>query len=155
MNIKMYYIVTNYINFSRQVDPKVPYNKNSARPYVGIVYNNKGANYFAPLSSSKEKHLKISNKAIHVFKIDDGKLGIVINIINMIPTPLDCLTEVLPTATDEAYKNLLQDQLTYINRKKKILLSKVNQFQLCYKNQTLNNRILERTCNFPLFRRKM
>lgn len=153
MNIKMYYIDTNYVNFLRQFDSKIPYNKNSTRPYIGIVYTYNGINYFAPLSSPKEKHLKFSNNAIDIFKIDDGKLGIV-NINNMIPTPLKCLKEVLPTVTDVAYRNLIQDQLTYINKKKKVLLSKVKQFQLRYRNQTLNDRILARTCNFPLLEEK-
>ncbi len=47
----------------------------------------------------------MSNKAIDAFKIDNGKLGI-ININNMIPTPLECISEVLPTTNDIKYKIL-------------------------------------------------
>ena len=77
-----------------------------------MVYTFNGHNYFAPLSSPKPKHLKMSNKAIDVFKIDDGKLGVV-NINNMIPTPIECLTEVLPLIKDKKYKILIQNQTTF------------------------------------------
>ena len=54
------------------------YNKKAMRPYVGVVYTYNDLNYFAPLSSPKPKHLKMSEKAIDVFKIDKGNLGVLI-----------------------------------------------------------------------------
>lgn len=94
--LKIYYLDENYINYLRKFDTKVAYNKNQTRPYIGIVYTFNGFNYFAPLSSPKPKHLKMSEKTMDIFKIDNGNLGIV-NINNMIPTPIECITEVLPT----------------------------------------------------------
>jgi len=43
-----------------------------------------------------------------IYKIKDGELGVV-NINNMIPTPIEELTEVLPTITDKKYKKMLEE----------------------------------------------
>ena len=51
----------------------------------------------------------INSKAIDIFKIRDGELGVV-NINNMIPTPIDKLTEVLPIIKDSKYKRMLEEQ---------------------------------------------
>ena len=58
--LKIYYLDDEYIYYLRLFDQMVFYNKNSTRPYVGIVYTFDGLNYFAPLSSPKPKHLRIS-----------------------------------------------------------------------------------------------
>ena len=153
MNLKLYSIDDNYINYLRKYDKKVPFNKTKTRPYIGIVYKYNGNNYFAPLSSPKEKHLKINDKAIDIYKIDKGILG-VINLNNMIPAPMECLTEVLKTITDKTYKILLEKQITYINDNKKELLKKVNQFQLRYRKEHLSETIINRCCNFILLEEK-
>ena len=102
-NLKIYYIDESYINYLRQFDKNVAYNKNATRPYIGIVYTYNNFNYFAPLASPKPKHKSINPKAIDIYKIKDGELGDV-NINNMIPTPIEELTEVLPTIKEEKYK---------------------------------------------------
>ena len=117
-NLKIYYIDESYINYLRQFDKNVAYNKNTTRPYIGIVYTYNNYNYFAPLSSPKPKHININPKAIDIYKIKDGELGVV-NINNMIPTPIEELTEVLPTITDPKYKKMLEEQLTFLNNKPK------------------------------------
>lgn len=99
-NLKIYYIDESYINYLRQFDKNVAYNKNTTRPYIGIVYTYNNFNYFAPLDSPKPKHININPKAIDIYKIKDGELGVV-NINNMIPTPIEELTEVLPTIKDK------------------------------------------------------
>ena len=43
-----------------------------------------------------------------IYKIKDGELGVV-NINNMIPTPIEELKEVLPTITDKKYKKMLEE----------------------------------------------
>ena len=152
-NLKIYYLHEKYINYLRNYDLKVAYNKNSTRPYVGVVYTFNGFNYFAPLASPKPKHLRISNKAIDVFKVDGGKLGIV-NINNMIPTPLNCISEVLPIITDKKYKILIQKQTTYINNHKSALFKKVRHFMLQYDKGYLPDNVKERCCDFRLLEEK-
>ena len=153
-NLNIYYLSEDYINFLRKFDKRVAYNKTQKRPYVGIVYTYNGINYFVPLHSPKEKHLSINSKAIDIFKIDGGRLG-VININNMIPAPNFVLTEVLPTINDEKYRNLLINQLTYINSNKRELFSKIITFQKRFRKGHLSQSIIERTCDFLLLEEKM
>ena len=152
-NLKIYYISENYINYLRKFDSNVAYNKNSTRPYIGIVYTYNNYNYFAPLSSPKAKHININPKALDIFKIDNGVLGVV-NINNMIPTPIEELTEVLTTITDIKYKTMLENQLTFLNNNKSQLLRKINTFQSMYRNNHLPQNILDRCCNFMLLEEK-
>ncbi len=78
--LKICYLDDEYINYLRKFDSKVAYNKNKTRPYIGIVYTFNNLNYFAPLSSPKPKHLKMNNKAIDIFKINDEDRLIKLNI---------------------------------------------------------------------------
>ena len=67
-----------YCNYLRKFDNKVSYNyaEKENRPFVGILFRVNSLEYFAPLSSPKEKHLKMKNM-VDFFKIDDGKLGVI------------------------------------------------------------------------------
>lgn len=152
-NLKIYYIDEGYINYLRQFDPNVAYNKNTTRPYIGIVYTYNNYNYFAPLASPKPKHMNIKSKAIDIYKIKDGELGVV-NINNMIPTPIEELTEVLPTIKDMKYKKMLEEQLTFLNNHKSELFKKINHFQNMYRKGHLSDNILKRSCNFILLEEK-
>ena len=152
-NLKLYFIDTEYINYLRMYDKKVAYNKVPNRPYVGVVYTYNNFNYFAPLSSPKPKHIQLKNTAIDIFKIDNGRLG-VININNMIPTPKEVLTEAIPNVKDHKYKSLLIDQIDYINHNKQYLYAKVVQFQTIYRKSHLQENILSRCCNFTLLEEK-
>ena len=151
--LKIYYINENYIKYLRKFDKIVPYNKTHTRPYIGVVFKNNKIYYFAPLSSPKLKHLTMNENALDIFKIQDGEFGIV-NINNMIPTPISCLTEVLPLVKDEKYRNLVLNQTTYLNKHKSELLAKVKQFKLRYDKGHLSSRLRERCCNFELLEEK-
>lgn len=152
-SLKIYYLDENYINYLRSFDSRVAYNKNMSRPYVGVVYTFNGSNYFAPLSSPKPKHIKMSNKAVDIFKIKNGELGI-ININNMIPTPIECITEVLPTITDKKYKTLVENQTSFINDHKNALFSKIKRFTYQYKNGYLPETVMQRCCDFEILETK-
>ena len=96
----------------------------------------------------------MSNKAIDIFKIDDGKHGIV-NINNMIPVPIECLTEVLPLIKDdEKYRHLVENQTTFINNNKQRLFKKIKRFVLQYRKEYLPINIKNRCCNFVLLEEK-
>lgn len=152
---KLFYVSNSYIEYLLKYEKRVPYNKNGKRPYIGIVYTYNGINYFAPLSSPKEKHLKIKSNQPDVFKIKNGELGIV-NINNMIPTPEECLIEAIYTIEDEKYKKLLENQLSFINKpiNRYELIKKVNYFQKRYRENNLPSNIIERTCNFKILEEK-
>jgi len=148
-NLKIYYIDEGYINYLRSFDSNVAYNKNTTRPYIGIVYTYNNYNYFAPLASPKPKHKDINPNAIDIYKIKDGELGVV-NINNMVPTPIEELTEVLPTIKDIKYKKMLEEQLTFLNNHKAHLFKKIKHFQNMYRKGHLSKNILNRCCNFEL-----
>lgn len=151
--LKLYYIDDEYIDFLRKHDAKVPYNKSQTRPFIGVVYRLNGNIFFAPLSSPKPKHIKMNEKAMDIFKIDKGKLGIV-NINNMLPAPIQCLTEVLPQIEEQRYRILLTNQITFLNNHKRALLTKVKQFQNVYRKGLLPDSIKERCCDFNLLEEK-
>ena len=75
----------NYCDYLRKFDNKVCYNAGvkELRPFIGVLFQINSKEYYAPLSSPKNKHKVLKNK-LDLIKIDDGKLG-VININNMIP----------------------------------------------------------------------
>lgn len=151
--LKIYYIDEKYVNYLRKFDKNVAYNKNESRPYIGIVYTYNNYNYFAPLSSPKPKHKLINSKAIDIYKIKNGELGVV-NINNMIPTPIEELTEALPIIKDKKYKKLLEEQLTFLNNNKARLFKKIYNFQNLYRKGHLSNSITNRCCNFYLLEEK-
>ena len=135
--LKLYYISNDYIDYLRKFDNKVRFNKNHSRPYVGIVYTYNNNNYFAPLSSPKPKYQKMKKTAIDIWLIDEGKLG-VINFNNMIPCPIEELTELLPTVKEEKYKKLLENQISSINKDRELILKKITRFHQQYnKKNTL------------------
>ena len=153
INLRIVRVDSDYCDYLRKFDSRVAYNKKMTRPYIGVVYTLNGLNYFAPLSSPKPKHLKMSDKAIDIFKIRNGELGI-ININNMIPTPIECITEVLPTITDEEYKTLIKDQTTFINNHKKDLFAKIRHFTLQYDKSNLPEKVKAPACDFRLLEKK-
>ena len=55
--LKLYRVTDHYLDFLREVEPKIPENKDNgkARPFVGIVLSINGVKYIAPLSSQIRK----------------------------------------------------------------------------------------------------
>lgn len=59
--VKIVTVNSDYCNFLRQYEPLIPFNYNEKenRPYVGVLFKVNDCNYFAPLSSPKEKHKRM------------------------------------------------------------------------------------------------
>ena len=113
--MKFYYIKNSYIDFLRQYDSRVLYNKNEARPYIGIVFEINGIKYYAPLASPKAKHMYMKN-GLDFRKIDAGKLG-AINLNNMLPVPDSALMMIhISDIADEKYRRLLNEQYEWLLR---------------------------------------
>lgn len=112
--LELYKISEKYIEFLREVDPtNVKLNKEERRPYVGVVFKIGKIKYFAPLSSPKEKYKHMKNN-LDFIKIKNGEQG-AINLNNMIPVVDNALTKIDVEKEDKEYKNLLYDQIRYIN----------------------------------------
>ena len=128
---KLYFITltSNYLKYLGIYENKVSLKAN--RPFIGIVFKVNNKEYFAPLSSPKEKHKRMKTN-IDFFKIDKGNLGI-INFNNMIPVinndlcrnklDLEMLSKSLNT-DDIKYFRLLKNQLKYFEKNKNIILAK-------------------------------
>ena len=128
---RLYFITltSNYLKYLGIYENKVSLKAN--RPFIGIVFKVNNKEYFAPLSSPKEKHKRMKTN-IDFFKIDKGNLGI-INFNNMIPVinndicrnklDLEMLSKSLNT-DDIKYFRLLKNQLKYCEKNKNIILAK-------------------------------
>lgn len=150
---------TDYCNYLRKFDNRVPYNynKKELRPFVGVLFEVNNYKYFAPLSSPKSKHLKLESK-IDLLKIDDGRLGVV-NFNNMLPVTDDnvifidldkkCLTE-----TEKKYMKLLKKQLFWLRRNDVKIYERAKKLYSKYTNGTLKQNIVKRCCDFKLLEEK-
>lgn len=151
--LKIYKIRDSYIDFLRKFDSEnVKYNKKEKRPYIGILLQIEKLKYFAPLASPKPKHKRMKNN-IDFVKIDNGDKG-VINLNNMIPVVDEAiiLYDIL-NEEDEKYKNLLLDQLKFINQnadkivvKAKKLYHKVTNFDTHLNKRCVKFKLLEEKC---------
>ena len=118
MEFNFYNINSNYCDYLRNYDKNIPYtmDNKATRPFIGIVIKIEDINYYAPLTSPKEKHLKMKNQ-IDFLKIDNGNLG-AINFNNMIPVNEDNISKIeIKNIQDKDYKNLLENQLSWCNKK--------------------------------------
>ena len=169
-NLKFYTIDTEYIKYLRNIDNRVAdtsiENKKEKRKFIGILLKIDNKNYLAPLSSKKEKFLKMKN-SIDFIKINSGLEG-AINLNNMIPVYNQFISEYkVEEELDVKYKKLVQNQLSWCNEeinKKKILESALELYELIEKLHENNSDKLneskklsglkERCCNFKLLEEK-
>ena len=148
-----------YCNYLRKFDKKVPYNygNKSNRPFIGVLFEVNLCKYFAPLSSPKEKHLKMKNK-LDFLKLDNGKLGAV-NFNNMIPVNDNNITKInldkiVSNKNDIKYQKLLKEQIYWLNRNKEKLYKRSTNLYNKYLNNNLDKNIYKRCCNFKLLELK-
>jgi len=142
-------IKDDYIDYLRQFDKIVLKNKNGKRKYIGILFEIDDKKYYAPLASPKPNHVKISNKAPDIVKINNGKLG-VINLNNMIPVnESEIISFNINNVKDEKYKNLLRDQVKYIQSNRKNIIKKAKRLYSIF-NSGKHPIINARCCNFKL-----
>lgn len=154
-NIKLYEVDNNYINYLSEFAPHLFLNKKSGqtneRKYIGVVLHINGADYFAPLSSYKPKHHKMSNR-VDFIKI---KNYAVINLNNMFPVIDGVYSYVdINSVRDIQYKNLLLAEYRFIKsiqnniRKNALVLYKLKV------NATEKTPLTERCNDFKLLEEK-
>lgn len=159
INLKIVRVSSEYCDFLRKYDNKVAYNKfeKELRPFIGILFQIDTCEYFAPLSSPKEKHKSMKN-TIDFFKIKNGELGAV-NFNNMIPvtkenyTLVDLHKETL-TLAELKYQKLLRDQLSWLNANYIQVKNKSFKLYNLYNLGKLPSNIKNRCCNFKLLEEK-
>ncbi len=119
--LSIYRISDKYISFLHSRDSRVQFNKDSTRPYVGVVLYVGEYRYFVPMESPKPSHAKIK-PGVHIFKIDDGRLGL-LGFNNMVPVPECALIAFdIGAEPDARYRALLQRQAIEIDRRRADIL---------------------------------
>ncbi len=142
-NLKIYHVSDDYVKYLSKTDRRVQFNKNSRRPYVGIVLYVGQFKYFVPMESPKENH-KTIKPGIHLFKLDGGSLGL-LGFNNMIPVSDSALIYFdINAVPDQKYAQLLKHQLEFINRNKADILSHAS--GTYYKTVKGNNKFLNKIC---------
>jgi protein AbiQ len=154
MNLKLYRTDSDYCEFLRKVDTRVPYiqDEKAMRPFVGILLTVNGLDYFAPLTSPKPKHKNMKNQ-IDFLKIYGGEWG-AINFNNMIPIHSSCLTVVdmkispADSKADADYKNLLVNQLSWCNSNKAGILARATKLYHLIVSKRARPELAHRCCDF-------
>lgn len=149
--LKFYNIEDKYIEYLYQFDKKVPFNKNSKRPYIGIILEINGITYFAPMFSPKQQHCKYKANATHI-KISEN-LGI-IKLNNMIPVNSENLKYInFNNIQDKKYKNLLIQQNNFIQLNAENIRKTAEKL---YKFVTIDKKkfFMELCCDFKLLEEK-
>lgn len=114
-NIKLYEVSEDYVNYLVPYSPHLFRNKKpgqqNSRKYIGVVLHVGEMEYFAPLSSFKDKHKKM-NETLDFIKIKNYS---VINLNNMFPVPNGCYSYVnISKENNLKYKTLLQAEYRFI-----------------------------------------
>ena len=152
--MKLYKVDMDYYNYLHYYEPKIPYieNEKQNRPFVGIVLNVNGKNFFAPLTSPKPKHI-IMKDMQDFLKIDNGRLG-GINLNNMMPIPRSCLTRInINYIKDFKYRYMLLSQIRWINDNSLRIQNRArNLYYLILYGHT-TKALKTRCCNFRLLER--
>lgn len=158
--LKIVKVDTKYINYLRQFDPRVCFNKelNNTRPYVGALYRLKDFTYFAPLTSSGKGNKLLNNpkpESITFYPIENCKYGGV-NLNNMIPVIEGVFQEIeyLPnpndTKAEKLYKILIYNQRRILNKNEKHIREKANKLYSLKTTGRLYTNYDKVTCDFKL-----
>jgi len=162
MRLSFYICDTNYIDYLRTFDIRVPQvdkgGESYLRPLVGIVLDIDGSKFYAPLSSPKPKHLTMNNSRDFV-KIDSGNLG-VINLNNMVPVSdayaheVDIVNYPIKSKQDADYVNLLTNQLTWCNSNRENIEEKAAKLYNTIRNGHGGESLRLRCCDFIMLKEK-
>lgn len=157
--IKMVKVNSDYCDYLRKYDDKVAYNYGikELRPYIGVLFVINDMEYFAPLSSPKEKHRRLYD-SIDLIKIENGELG-VINLNNMIPVTKNNyiefnLNKKVNNKSDFLRIVLYKKQLRWLTVNRKDIYFKSSKLYFLYINNMLAKNIKNRCCNFKLLEEK-
>lgn len=160
--MRWYVADKDFVKYLHSVDNKVEEIEygDSFKPYFGIITSINDFNYYLPVSSPKLKHFNMKNSKdfLKVLDPDTGELIAVLNINNMIPIPLQYLTELDYTGVDKYkkfdsdlaknhYIDLLRKELKIIKSLNKRIEENAIYLYKHYKDFP-NDRLSSRCCNF-------
>ena len=151
-SIRIYEVKSGYIgylsNYQKHIFAQTE--GKEKRKYIGIVLTIGEMNYFAPLSSYKDKH-KTMKESVDVIKI---KTYAVINLNNMIPVPDSQIVKIdINKEKDLNYKYLLQAESREVNRQRERIRKNA---EIVYRHKKKNGDstpLAKRTNDFELLER--
>ena len=116
--LELYEISEKYIDYLSKSSEHLFHNATLAqkysRKYIGILFEIRGMKYFAPLSSFKPKHKRLS-ETVDFVKIGDMA---VLNLNNMFPVPDGVYSPKNPSdEKNEQYRTLLNNEIRIIKQK--------------------------------------
>ena len=153
--MNLYKVDMEYYNYLHYYESKIPYieNEKQNRPFIGIVLNVNGKNFFAPFTSPIKKHTLMKDMQ-DFLKIDNGKLG-GINLNNMMPIPRSCLIEIKISDIDDIkYKYMLKSQMKWIEINRLRINNRARNLYYLILNNHATFELMERCCNFRLLEKK-
>ena len=154
-NLLFYEIDTEYINylssFSEHLFHNAKVTQTYSRKYIGILFEINEIKYFAPLSSFKPKHKRLS-ETIDFIKIGDMA---VINLNNMFPV-IEGVYSLKDPATESniQYRTLLNNEIRIIKQKTELL---INNAKAVYNHKLTNDgksKLSQRCNDFKLLEEK-
>ncbi len=141
-----------YIDQLRRIFPHIMFNKNNGglygRKYIGVLFKINNLNYYAPLSSPKYNDFIDKNNCEHIIKIYQFKhnrkriIGkIMLNC--MIPVPKKFVeTLTISEISNFKYKDLLINEINFINRNQKYIINKAKQLYFIKNERNISNKKL-------------
>lgn len=119
--LRFYTITDRYVKFLREIDSKVQLNypQPLIKPYVGVLLEINGHQYFAPMSSYKpHKYDKVNNNTIHKVIVPEDRQPkkSVIHLNNMIPIIQSEIEPVDFNQLEDKYKNLFRKEYRVVTR---------------------------------------
>ena len=150
-----YEIDEKYIDFLSQFSEHLFHNakvsQTYSRKYIGILFEINGIKYFAPLSSFKPKHKRLS-ETVDFIKIGDMA---VINLNNMFPVPEKAYFLKNPnTEKNQQYRTLLNNEIRIIKQKTEQI---INNAKVVYNHKMTNDgksKLSQRCNDFKLLEQK-
>ncbi|HEM9292390.1 TPA: type III toxin-antitoxin system ToxN/AbiQ family toxin [Streptococcus agalactiae] len=127
--MKFYQIDTNYLNRLRQIDGRVPHNKEfigrkgKSRPYIGVMLSIDNVDYFVPLSSKKKR----SSFVVMPIYDDNNEQIATLMLNNMLPVPpkhRKLLNMEGVRITDPKYFDLLMNELNFLRPRRQAIKSR-------------------------------
>ena len=143
-------VTQSHLTFLHSVDQRSCEPDKPTRKFIGILFKIGDWSYYAPLSSPKQRHLRIHSGSADIFKLFDKKnqsLGVV-NLNNMIPVPKSEIIHFkIKNVADQAYKNLLSDQIFTLFENRTLIKNKATSLRQDILNGK-KKKLIARCCDF-------
>lgn len=155
MGIQIYEVDEDYIDYLCGFAEHLFHNKQAhqknTRKYIGILFSIGDLNYFAPLSSFKDKHKSMKDR-LDFIKVGDY---CVINLNNMFPVIEEYCTLVdIANESDLKYRKLLLTEARLIKKIEQRIVRNANQLYEVYYHEDCDVSLKKRCNDFKLLEEK-